>query len=180
MLCEWRLSENGADSNPYHEYRNFPTVFCLKINHDGAFKKPFKIRYKGGKVNWIDTIDFDKFSINDVSDMMKNIGYDNVAMEYYFKKPNTELDKGLRKLATNSDVLEMLKFVPKYKVLDDVSEDEWLQESLRKLHRFSQSCGQSSNNVDNVVQARRNRNVYNLVITKDVSNEGNAVSEHES
>ncbi|GJX89597.1 hypothetical protein Tco_0341611 [Tanacetum coccineum] len=30
------------------------------------------------------------------------------------------------------------------------------------------------------VQARRNRNVYNLLITEHVSYEGNAVSEHES
>nr|GEY50068.1 transposase, mutator type [Tanacetum cinerariifolium] len=27
----------------------FPSVFCLKINHDGAFTPPPKIRYKGGK-----------------------------------------------------------------------------------------------------------------------------------
>nr|GEW12324.1 hypothetical protein [Tanacetum cinerariifolium] len=56
MLCEWRLREKGADSNPYHNYHKF-------------------------------------------------------------------LD--------NDD-----------EVLDDVSEDEWLQESLRKLPRFSQ-CGVS-------------------------------------
>ncbi|GJR98635.1 hypothetical protein Tco_0270809 [Tanacetum coccineum] len=90
MLCEWRLREKGADSNPYNDYRNFSTVFCLKINHGGAFTKPPKIRYKDGKVNWIDTIDFDEFSVNE----------------------------GLRKLATDSDVLEILKFVPKYKVID--------------------------------------------------------------
>ncbi|GJT72532.1 hypothetical protein Tco_1031818 [Tanacetum coccineum] len=29
----------------------FPIVFCLKINHGGAFTPPPKIRYKGGKVN---------------------------------------------------------------------------------------------------------------------------------
>ncbi|GJT60279.1 retrotransposon protein, putative, ty1-copia subclass, partial [Tanacetum coccineum] len=205
---------------------NFPTVFCLKINHGGAFTKPLKIRYKGGEVNWIDNIDSDDYSVNEVSDMMKNIGYDNVAMEYYLKEPNTELDKGLRKLATDSDTLEMLKFVPKYMVIDlyvehpvskepmnidhPVSEaimlyepnnlDEFLYNdvdevlddvnALRKLLRFSQTGGQSSNNVDNVgqfsknvdnvVQARKNKNVHNLVIIKHVANEGNAVSEHES
>ncbi|GJZ52719.1 ribonuclease H-like domain-containing protein [Tanacetum coccineum] len=141
----------GVDANPYHDYRYFPTVFCLKINHDGAFTKPPKIHYKG--------------------------------------------DKGLRKLATDSDVLEMLMFVSKYKVidlyvdhfvckepmnvdhsvskalmliepnnlddfldnddddvLDDVSEAEWLQEALIKFGRLSQSVGKSSKNVDNVGQ----------------------------
>nr|GEW11662.1 hypothetical protein [Tanacetum cinerariifolium] len=67
-------------------------------------------------------------------------------------------------------------------VLDDVSEDEWLQESLRKLPRFSQCGGQSSNNVDNVnkpIQAERNR-TKDLVITEHVANEGNAVSDDKS
>ncbi|GKC91168.1 hypothetical protein Tco_1151817 [Tanacetum coccineum] len=34
--------------------------------------------------------------------------------------------------------------------------------------------------MDNVVQAKRNRNVHNLVINQHVANEANAVSEHES
>nr|GFD14888.1 transposase, MuDR [Tanacetum cinerariifolium] len=40
-------------------------VFCLKINHGGAFTKPPKIGYEGGKVNWIDNIDSDAFSVNE-------------------------------------------------------------------------------------------------------------------
>ncbi|GJR98634.1 hypothetical protein Tco_0270808 [Tanacetum coccineum] len=125
MLCEWRLREKGADSNPYNDYRNFSTVFCLKINHGGAFTKPPKIRYKDGKINhgdaftkppkirykggkvyWIDTIDFDEFFVN----------------------------KGLRKLATDSDVLEMLKFVPKYKVIDLYVEHSVTKEPMNIDH----------------------------------------------
>ncbi|GKF33330.1 hypothetical protein Tco_0106530 [Tanacetum coccineum] len=80
-------------------------------------------------------------------------------------------------------------------VLDDVSEDEWLQESLRKLPRFCQSSNnvdnvnqasnneanvdQASNNVDNVVQARRNK-TKDLVITEYIANEGNVVRKDES
>lgn len=55
----------------------FPTVFCLKINHGGAFTSPPKVRYKGGKVNWIDTIDSERFSIVEVATMMKELGYEN-------------------------------------------------------------------------------------------------------
>ncbi|GJW06879.1 hypothetical protein Tco_1569302 [Tanacetum coccineum] len=65
MLCEWRLHEKGADLNPYHDYQNFPTVICLKINHGDEFTKHPKIRYKGGKVNWIDTIDSDEFFVHE-------------------------------------------------------------------------------------------------------------------
>nr|GEW81959.1 hypothetical protein [Tanacetum cinerariifolium] len=50
MLCEWRVRKKGQESNPYKDYRDFPNVFCLKINHGGKFTTPPKIRYKGGKV----------------------------------------------------------------------------------------------------------------------------------
>ncbi|GJZ19396.1 hypothetical protein Tco_0555986 [Tanacetum coccineum] len=89
---------------------NFHNCICLKINHDGAFTKPPKIGYEGGKVNWINNIDSDAFSVNEPS---------------------------------NSD-----------KFLD--------------------------NDADELVQAKRNRNVHNLVITEHVANKGNAVSEDES
>nr|GEW29949.1 transposase, MuDR [Tanacetum cinerariifolium] len=50
MLCEWRVRKKGQESNPYEDYRDFLSVFCLKINHGGTFTTPLKIRYKGGKV----------------------------------------------------------------------------------------------------------------------------------
>nr|GEY86759.1 transposase, mutator type [Tanacetum cinerariifolium] len=152
----------------------FPTVFCLKINHSGAFTPPPKIRYKGGKVNWVDTIDSDVFSVVKVNNMMKELGYEKPSFDYYYKEPKNDLDNGLKKLSSNQDVLIMLKYIEKYKVIDlyvdhsitnetvnvdesllvneldndlflgnemlrdndkdvieDVSEDEWLQKSLR-------------------------------------------------
>ncbi|GKB30483.1 hypothetical protein Tco_0869884, partial [Tanacetum coccineum] len=173
MLCEWRLRE--------------------KINHDGAFKKPPK---KVDEVNWIDNIDSDSKFVNEVSDMMKMIGYDNVAMKYYFKEPNIEFDKGVRKLATDSDVLEMLKFVSKYKVIDlyaghfvskehvnvdhSISKAIILNEPSNEAVKNVDNVLKASKTMDNVVHVRRNRNVHNLVITKHVANEGNTVSEHES
>nr|GEY66826.1 transposase, mutator type [Tanacetum cinerariifolium] len=154
----------------------FLTVFCLKINHSGAFTPPPKIRYKGGKVNWVDTIDSDVFYVVEVNNMMKELGYEKPSFDYYYyKEPKNDLDNGLKKLSSNQDVLQMLNYVEKYKVIDlyvdhyvtketvnvdesllvneldndlvignemlrendkedmieDVSEDEWLQKSLR-------------------------------------------------
>nr|GEW17643.1 hypothetical protein [Tanacetum cinerariifolium] len=108
MLCEWRVRKKGRESNPYEYYRDFPNVFCLKINHGGTFTTPPKIRYKGGKVNWVDDIDSDIFSIVEVTSMMKELGYENPCMAYYYKKPNTYLDNGLTELAVDKDVCEML------------------------------------------------------------------------
>ncbi|GJZ41685.1 hypothetical protein Tco_0588571 [Tanacetum coccineum] len=141
MLCEWRVRKKGQEANPYEDYRDFPSVFCLKINH-GV----------------------------EVTSMMKELGYQNLCMAYYYKKPNTNLDKGLTELVFDKDVCEMLMYVDKFKVIElytdhfvnkkhvliqeplgttsepnepdigsgseaevDVSEDEWLHEALKKL-----------------------------------------------
>ncbi|GJV92800.1 hypothetical protein Tco_1540613 [Tanacetum coccineum] len=117
----------------------------------------------------------DVFSVVEVNTMMKELGYEKPSFEYYYKEPNTDLDNGLKKLCNDQDVLQMLKYVDKYKVIDlyvdhsvtkkslnvdesllvnvldnyvfiekqmlrdndadvieDVSEDVWLQNSLRK------------------------------------------------
>ncbi|GKA28740.1 hypothetical protein Tco_0714985 [Tanacetum coccineum] len=163
------------------------------INHGGAFTKPPKIRYNGSKVNWINNIDSDAYSVNEVSNMMKNIGYDNVGMEFYFKERKTKLDKGLRKLATDSDVMEMLKFVSMYKVIDFYVDHFVYKEPMnvehfvckaiilydpRNLDKFLDNDADEV--LDDLVQAKRNRNVHNLVITEHVANKGNAVSEDES
>ncbi|GJQ90670.1 hypothetical protein Tco_0001809 [Tanacetum coccineum] len=144
MLCEWMLREEG----------NFPTVFCLKINYGSAFRKPPKIRYKGGKVNWIDNIDSDAFFVNEVIDLY---------VDHYVCKEPMNVDHYVSKVIILYDTINLDKFLDNDvdEVLDDVSEDEWLQESLRKLPQFSQCGGQSSNNVDNVVQA--SNNVANVV-----------------
>ena len=98
----------------------FPTVFCLKINHGGAFTSPPKVRYKGGKVNWIDTIDSERFSVVEVATMMEELGYENGSsgMDFFYKLPNSDLDNGLRKLETDKDALELMSHVSKYKVID--------------------------------------------------------------
>ena len=118
-------------------------------------------------------------------------------MAYYYKKPNTDLDNGLTKLEIDKDVLDLLKYVDKYKVMEvfvdhsvskqpksvdegmgigqttqpkdqdslgaddndvevDVSDDEWLQNTLKKLPRLSKDAkkdlGQSSRNKSMVVE----------------------------
>ncbi|GJV49211.1 hypothetical protein Tco_1439423 [Tanacetum coccineum] len=181
MLCQWRVRKKGQEANPYEDYREFPSVFCLKINHGGKFTSPPMIRYKGGMVNWVDDIDSDIFSIVEVTSMMKELGYQNLCMAYYYKKPNTDLDNGLTELAIDKDACEMLMYVDKFKVIElythhsvnkkhvliqeplgtaskpnepdigsgseaevDVSEDEWLQEALKKLSIKSKKGQQPS------------------------------------
>ncbi|GJV05273.1 hypothetical protein Tco_1338842 [Tanacetum coccineum] len=176
------VRKKGQEANPYEDYREFPSVFCLKINHGGTFTPPPMTRYKGGKVilGCFD-IDSDTFSIVEVTSMLQELGYENPCMAYYYKKPNSELENGLVELVVDKDVYEMLMYVDKFKVIElytdhtvkkqhvltqeplatiidvtqpgsssgneaevDVSEDEWLRESLKKLPIKSNKGQQSS------------------------------------
>ncbi|GJZ09823.1 hypothetical protein Tco_0544106 [Tanacetum coccineum] len=130
MLCEWRIRKKGSNADPYVDYGAFPTIFCLKINHGGAFTPPPKIRYKGGKVNWVDAIDSDVFSVVEVNTIMKEIGYEKPSFDYYYKEPKNDLDNGLKKLSSDQDVLQMLKYVEKYKVIDLYVDPSITKESL--------------------------------------------------
>ncbi|GJY97937.1 hypothetical protein Tco_0514847 [Tanacetum coccineum] len=80
MLCEWRVRKKGQEANPYEDYRDFPSVFCLKINHGGKFTSPPMIRYKGGMVNWVDDIDSDIFSIVEVTNLQHAAGSSSSVM----------------------------------------------------------------------------------------------------
>ncbi|GKB62349.1 hypothetical protein Tco_0918535 [Tanacetum coccineum] len=184
-------------------YREFPSVFCLKINHGGTFTPPHMTRYKGGKVNWVDDIDSDTFSIVEVTSMLQELGYENPCMAYYYKKPNSELENGLVELVVDKDVYEMLMYVDKFKVIElytdhtvkkqhvltqeplatiidvtqpdsssgneaevDLSEDEWLRESLKKLPIKSKKCQQSSRK--EVGQSSRNCNTPKIGSQRNV------------
>ncbi|GJR12654.1 hypothetical protein Tco_0795306 [Tanacetum coccineum] len=115
-------NENDNDYNKYKDVFDsvvsFLVFFYLKINHGGTFITPPMIRYKGGKVNWVDDIDSDIFSIVEVTSMMKELGYDNPCMAYYYKKPKKDLDNGLTELDVDKDVCEMLIYVDNFKVIE--------------------------------------------------------------
>ncbi|GJX16108.1 hypothetical protein Tco_0216940 [Tanacetum coccineum] len=149
-------------------------------NHGVLFTKPPKIRYKGGKVNWIDNIDSDAFSFN--KEMLKFVSKYKVIdlyVDHYVCKEPVNVDYSISKAIIAYEPSYLDKFLDNDadEVLDDVSENECLQESLRKLPRFSQSGGQSCNNVDNVGQSSKNvdnvvqanKNVYNVVGMKRIS-----------
>nr|GEU48641.1 hypothetical protein [Tanacetum cinerariifolium] len=125
MLCEWRIRKKGSKADPYVDYgKCFFNCFCLKINHGGAFTPPLKIRYKGGKVNWVDTIDSDVFSVVEVIDLY---------VDHSVTKETINVDESLLVNELDNDLFignEMLGDNDE-DVIEDVSEDEWLHKSLR-------------------------------------------------
>ncbi|GJU27546.1 mutator type transposase [Tanacetum coccineum] len=106
--------------------KNNPNLFTLKVNHGRSFtyaygpkrtRAPRRV-YKDGNADWFDDVDVDGFSVLEVSGMIKELGYDNPEMKFYYKKPTADLDQGLEPLSKDIDVLDMLSYVNKYKLME--------------------------------------------------------------
>ncbi|GJY39256.1 transposase, MuDR [Tanacetum coccineum] len=126
MVFNWKLRPKGDKLNPYVKYKNDPNLFSLKVNHGGGFSyvyDPKRTRaprrvYKGGYADWFDDVDADGFSVIEVSCMLKELGYDNPNIKILYKKPTPDLDKGIEPLSKDIDVLELLSYVHKFKLIE--------------------------------------------------------------
>ncbi|GKA05152.1 hypothetical protein Tco_0684272 [Tanacetum coccineum] len=92
----------------------FPSVFSLEIHHGGKLSQAPNRLYDGGKVNWFDQIDSDGFSVVEVNQMLKCLGYLNPKMEYWYKMPDKD---ALLSLSNDNDVLRFIKYVDRYKLM---------------------------------------------------------------
>ncbi|PWA71856.1 transposase, MuDR [Artemisia annua] len=126
VISNWKLRQKSGTFNPYVKYKNEPNLFSLKINHGGHFtyypgpkrtRAPRRV-YKGGDADWFDDVDADGFSVIEVSGMLKELGYLNPKMKVYFKRPTHDLDKGLEPLFKDVDVLDMMTYVHKFKLME--------------------------------------------------------------
>ncbi|GJY88113.1 mutator type transposase [Tanacetum coccineum] len=95
-------------------YGKFPSVFSLEIHHGGKLSQAPNRLYDGGKVNWFDQIDSDGFSVVEVNQMLKCLGYLNPKMEYWYKMPDKD---ALLSLSNDNDVLRFIKYVDRYKLM---------------------------------------------------------------
>ena len=105
---------------------NEPNLFSLKVNHGGHFtyfpgpkrtRAPRRV-YKDGEADWFDDVDADGFSVIEVTGMLKELGYVNPKMKVYFKRPTQDLDNGLEPLFKDVDVLDMISYVSKFKLME--------------------------------------------------------------
>nr|GEX31488.1 transposase, MuDR [Tanacetum cinerariifolium] len=103
---------------------NDPNLFSLKVNHGGGFSyvySPKRTRaprrvYKGRNADWFDGVDADGFSVIEVSGMLKGLGYENPNIKILYKKPASDLDKRLKPLSKDIDVL-LLNYVHRFKLI---------------------------------------------------------------
>nr|GEX64153.1 transposase, MuDR [Tanacetum cinerariifolium] len=95
---------------------NHPTAFTLKINHRGTLTSPPNVHYRGGKANGSDDVDADSFSAIEVQTMVKDFGYVNKVLQFYYKIPNSNLDLDPKPLSYDKDVMKMCNYVNKCKI----------------------------------------------------------------
>nr|GEY28583.1 hypothetical protein [Tanacetum cinerariifolium] len=110
----------------YDELMNDPNLFSLKVNCRGGFsyvygpkrtRAPRRV-YKCGNADWFDDGDVYGFFMIEVSSMLKELGYENSNIKILYKKPTSDLDKGLEPLSKDIDVLEFLSYVHKFMLIE--------------------------------------------------------------
>ncbi|KAI3678918.1 hypothetical protein L6452_38222 [Arctium lappa] len=106
---------------------DYPTLITLKIYHGGVFTTCPGREYINGTYQYVDLVDTEEFSVQELRDMMKEIGIrDDASTVCHFKIPFKDLDFGLHALRNDLDVLDLLKYAPECKTIEvytEVSQD---------------------------------------------------------
>ncbi|KAL4555657.1 hypothetical protein LXL04_038284 [Taraxacum kok-saghyz] len=96
----------------------YPTFFSITLHHGGKFTKFPGRTYIDGKMDYVNFIDMDEFSVHELDYMMQQLGYEVPPVIYYhFQIPNGDFDFGLRALGNDLDVLTLGKFIEDNKVI---------------------------------------------------------------
>nr|KAJ0196128.1 hypothetical protein LSAT_V11C700353450 [Lactuca sativa] len=98
--------------------KGYENYFTLKIHYSGVFTKAPGRKYVDGVVAYVDYVDTDLFSVHELDDMVRELGYKTEQTLYYhFCIPEYPLDYGLMPLGNDQDVLKMVSYVPKHRLI---------------------------------------------------------------
>lgn len=115
----WYIRPDGQKVDTKALYDQYPNLFSIRFHHEGRFTELPNRKYVGGQVTFVDLIAIDQFNIDLMNSLMyQSLGFDeNVKMHYHYKVPMKGLDIGLKPLVSENDFYDMLKHVPKHKIL---------------------------------------------------------------
>nr|KAJ0218607.1 hypothetical protein LSAT_V11C300154240 [Lactuca sativa] len=109
--------------------------FTLKIHHGGFFTKFPGRKYIERRLAFFDFVDTDLFSVHDLNDMIREIGYSKDDIVYYhYRIPNLDLDFGLKALGNDQDVIPMAQYVPQNSVIN-----VYIEHGSTRLHTYFMS-----------------------------------------
>ncbi|KAI3735953.1 hypothetical protein L6452_15480 [Arctium lappa] len=119
MAHMWSIREGNLDVNPYEVYEHYPRLILVKIHHGGIFTRSPGRKYIIGKVSYVDLINVDELSVHEIDLMMVKLGYDLEERMYYnFCIPEHDLDFGLEPLGNDLDILNLIGYTKKWKIID--------------------------------------------------------------
>lgn len=108
----WKIREKDGDGELSNSYGSNQSLFSLEINHGGVFVQSSVLRYENGKVIFVDNVDIDEFSLIELSEILKEIGYQSPEPVYFhFCLPLMDLNKGLVPLSCDADVMVLGRYV---------------------------------------------------------------------
>ncbi|KAL4562714.1 hypothetical protein LXL04_026744 [Taraxacum kok-saghyz] len=118
MYAMWEISKSKKLLDAAAIYEGYPTFFSITLHHGGKFTKFPGRTYIDGKLDYVNFIDMDEFSVHELDYMIQQLGYEVPPVIYYhFQIPNGDFDFGLRALGNDLDVLTLGKFIEDNKVI---------------------------------------------------------------
>ncbi|KAI7756779.1 hypothetical protein M8C21_014450, partial [Ambrosia artemisiifolia] len=106
----FRVRKNLLHEEVLELYVGAPSLFSIKLHHNGRFTRIPERTYVEGKENYIDLLNQDKFSVHEMDRTLEKFGYQkDIERYYHYKVPGSDLDFGLRALGSDDDVIWFLK-----------------------------------------------------------------------
>ncbi|KAL4560423.1 hypothetical protein LXL04_032574 [Taraxacum kok-saghyz] len=116
VLTIWELLKGLKHPDLDKAYEATDNYFTLKLHYGGVFTKVPGRKYKNGNVAYFDFVDIDLFSVHNINEMVRDIGYlTETHLFYQDCKPNICLDYGLMPLGNDQDVLTMTAYIPRHR-----------------------------------------------------------------
>ncbi|CAI9302900.1 unnamed protein product [Lactuca saligna] len=118
MLQMWEIRPRNQCFDAIRIYEAYPTMFTIELHHGGRFTKFPAISYIEGKLDHIDLVDMDEFSVHELDKLMLKLGYEVPPIIYYhYQLPNGNLEFGLRALGNDIDVLSPAQYIEHHKII---------------------------------------------------------------
>ncbi|GJZ66733.1 hypothetical protein Tco_0623429 [Tanacetum coccineum] len=162
-ISMWYICETQEEMDVYEAYATQESMLSLKLNYVGFFTKSPGRTYVNEDFSFFNCIDIDEFSVHELNDVVKKLGFSGKTIMYYsFLRPDMNLDNRLYALGNDDDVRRMAKCVI-MKLLDGVKPQNAPQTKMKLGRAVSGSCAKKlmlgwKQNDANVVGESSSRN----------------------
>ncbi|KAJ0512139.1 hypothetical protein HanRHA438_Chr11g0531481 [Helianthus annuus] len=122
----WKLRAEDQYLEPAEMYRETQSEFSIKFHHGGKFVENPNRKYVGGKMNYIDHVDFRVLNTDVLEATVKKLGHNNgLVFCIHYKEPYCSLDFGLRTLKCDVDLEHIFDHVRQGVHMIDIYVEHW-------------------------------------------------------